>query len=183
MPPYFSLRMADEERWTLTFDERFSEGTAVDVWAYRRCQLVPHTGAVPLRVYSHGKAVDYSPTPFGTIVVSRRFAEIAQSVASTDIQRIPAHLDQPGEWEILNVLSCIDCISRERSVIQYFPANHPTRANDIRGVLKLVIDSRRALEHEIFLPTGWEVETIVSDKVRAALLAGGVTGVEFVQVS
>ena len=32
MQPYFALTMADEERWHLEIEERFADGTSVDIW-------------------------------------------------------------------------------------------------------------------------------------------------------
>lgn len=81
----------------------------------------------------------------------------------------------------MNVITCLDCIDYHKSIItSYYPANHPDRPGKPRGVLYLVFDANRIGSHHIFRPKGWEVELVVSDTVKNALMEIGVTGVDFV---
>lgn len=176
---YFKLAMANEERWTLAIERQFPNGGDVDIWAYSMGQPASDD-VVPFVVDVDGEMVDFNPTAFGSIVVSSEMAEILCRFASAEIQRIPAVVrGADGDWEVLNVVSVVDCIDHERSRIQYFPLDHAEKPGKPRGIMKLVLDSVRPKGHHVFKPMDWLVATIVSADVKTALEDAGITGVEY----
>lgn len=176
---YFKLAMANEDRWALAIERQYPDGREVDIWAYSMGQPAAKD-AVPFVVDVDGEIVDFNPTAFGSIVVSSEMAEILFRFASSEIQRIPAVVrGAVGDWEVLNVVSIVDCIDHERSKIQYFPLDHPEKPGKPRGIMKLVLDSDRAKGHHVFKPMDWLVATIVSADVKTALEDAGITGVEY----
>lgn len=184
MQPYFRLTMADEDRWHLEIEEHFSDGTPVDIWGYSRCLAIDNPKPVPFRIQVEGTRVDYTPTAFLATVVSRRMVEVLERMAPKDIQRIPALVDgKNSEWEVINILSCVDCIDHAASLIQYYPSNHPTNPGEPRGVLRLVLEPSRIGDHHIFHPKDWQVATIVSSVVKTALEEIGSTGIEYIPVT
>jgi hypothetical protein len=111
-------------------------------------------------------------------------ADVIERTAPNDLQRIPVVIDgEQGGWEIINVLPCVDCIDRQASLMQYYPADHPAKAGKPRGVIRLVLDPSRIGSHHIFHPKDWRVATIVSEDVRNALDEIGATGMEYVPVT
>lgn len=176
--------MASDERCTVSVGRCFSSGDPVDKWAYTRCEWVADSRTVPLTIRNEGARVDYSPTAFGSLVLSERMAVVLDAVAPSDIQRIPAVVEgDPGPWEVLNVLPCVDCIDHQRSQIQYYPADHAEKANEPRGVFRLVIDPAKTQGRQIFRPEGWQVVVIVSAKVKESLEVAGITGIDYWQVT
>jgi hypothetical protein len=181
---YYKINMADEERWHLAVMDNFADSSEVDIWAYHRCTLLDRPKPVPFRIQVEGKRVDYNPTAFSATVVSRRMADLIEGVAPWDIQRIPAIVQEDrGEWEVINILACADCIDHDGSLIQYYPENHPTKAGKPRGVVRLILDPARIQGHHIFHPAGWHVATIVSDVLKAKLEELGATGIEYTRVT
>ncbi|MCH7727851.1 MAG: hypothetical protein IH991_15435 [Planctomycetes bacterium] len=177
---YFKLAMTNDERWTLAIDRVFASGESVDIWAYSLGKVANANCSVPFHQDVEGESVDFNPTAFGSIVVSTKMANVLAEFASSDIQRIPAQVQGvQGDWEVLNVLSVVDCIDHELSKIQYFPDDHPEKPEKPRGIMKLVLDSGKASGRHVFKLKDWLVATVVSEDVKVALEDAGITGVEF----
>ena len=182
---FYKLVMCNDARWHLAIARQFPSGRDVDVWAYSRCEPVSDPESVPFDVDVEAEPVDFSPTAFGATVVSERFADAVHALAPNDIQRIPATVDSPQTWQILNVLPSTNCIDHSSSVIQYYPddpaecGSSPEKAGQPRGVVKLVISPELVGEHHIFRPAQWQVATIVSEQIKNALTDLRATGVEF----
>ncbi len=174
MGQYFIVGLGDDERWAL---DVASEEAPLNIWACRRVSV---PSPIPLVKFEAGKRVEYDVARFAIPIVSRRVGEYLESVAPDALQRIPAVLPgDPGEWEVLNVLSRLDCIDHKQSTIVYYPPDHPEHPGKPRGVIWLVLDQSNLNGRQIFRPTGWEVKWIVSRKVKEGLEAMGVTGMEF----
>lgn len=183
MTRYFRLALGKRHCWHLKLKETFEDGSPIDIWAY--CGgAVESPKPVPFGIQVNGPRVDYNPTAFLATVVSKRLAQLWESLGDGEIQRIPAVVDgDDGEWEVVCLLTCVDCIDHTKSKITYHSANDSENPGKPRGVLKLVIDPSRVDGHEIFQPTDWEVVTIVSEKVKEAMEAAAMTGVDFWLVS
>lgn len=189
MRRYFELSLGpasatDDSRWHLRKLDVFADGTPVDMWGYRGCKPVADPKCVPFHVFAEGTKTDYTPTAFLTTVVSKRLADLWESFGPHDIQRIPASVDGvENEWEVINILTCIDCIDYQRSKASFYPPNDPERPNKPRGFLKLVLDPVRIGEHHIFQPIDWEVVTVVSEDLKHAMQEAGMTGVQYWRVT
>jgi hypothetical protein len=180
MARYYHFEYGDPKGWHLAIKDFFADGTPVDIWAYRGGRLLENPETVPFAIQVDGSRVDYYRGAFCTVVVSKRLADLWQSICPSDIQRIPANVDgDTGEWEVVVVVPVIDCIDHQRSVIQYYPPNHPEKANQPRSVFQLVLDASRIGDHDLFHPKGWEVATVVSERVKNAMQAMGATGTEY----
>jgi len=182
---YYRAVMNDDDRWLLSIDETVRDPSGAVIPApttFVRGERVRDPAPVRLRIRASGPAVDFDETSFGPIVISRRFGDVVESVASADVQRIPAVLDAPGEWEILNVTARLECIDRDRSMIVWYPEGStrpgPPGVGKMR-VNKLVIDADAARGHHLLRPAGWEVALVVSAVVKEAVERAGLTGVEF----
>lgn len=142
----------------------------------------------PLRVSwsREGKPLDFTYAAHDMPVVTARVADLIAATAASDIQRVPVRVDKLDEtFEIINVISLVDCIDTERSEIQWFEEGNKVRP-DLAGtpemITKLVIDSSRTDGHNVLRPKGWDMVIIVSGFVKDALEAAQVTGVKFRQV-
>jgi hypothetical protein len=173
--------------WTLAPPQQayFADGTPLDIWAFVKCETYFGQVPVPFRICSEGIEVDHNDTPFGTPIISERLGNALSGLVGNEIQRIPAQVDAPGNWEVLNVLQCIDCIDHERSVIQYYPDDFSdeARAGKPRGVFKLRIRKDKVQGKHLFRPMGWNVTVIGSELVRRLILDNGFTGIDFQQVT
>ncbi len=182
---YYRLLLTNDDGWVVSPKARFDDGSGLDPWAYRRCIRVDDPRPIPFEVIQEGRRQDFNVTPFSPTVVSRRMAETIASIAPDDVQRLPAAVDgeEDGEWEVLNVLACPECIDRDRSIIQYHPPDDPDHPGLPRGVVKLVIDPARSRGCHIFLPKHWPIAIVVSQAIKDRLVELGATGVQYVVVS
>ena len=143
----------------------------------------------PLRVSRRrdGYPLDFTFADGDMPVVTTRVGHILASLAEADIQRFPVQIDQEGsDFEIINVVSLIDCIDVERSEIQWFEEGNDVRP-DLAGtpemITKLIIDPNRVGDQcHVFRVEDWDVAVIVSDLVKKALEDAGVSGIRFRQV-
>lgn len=76
MAAFFTIEIADEERWHLT--ESCWDKSPFNVLA---CQEVNISDPIRFRIFQDGKRVDLDSTSFSTLVVSRRFADVVSSIA------------------------------------------------------------------------------------------------------
>lgn len=180
---YFRLVADDDSRWHLQLANTFPNGEELDVWAFRKGVRYSGLQPVPLMVQREGKHVDYVPTAFGSEIVSKRMANIIDETAPDEVQRIPTVIPAEGSWELINPLHVIDCIDHDQSDIQYYPPEHPRLAGNPRMVVRLVIDRNRTSGHDLFMPKGWRVATIVSERLKMALQEAGVSGIDYWPVS
>jgi hypothetical protein len=185
MSKFYELAVGnDVDAWHLEAKDEFADGSPVDLWAYSRCERVDRPKPVPFAIQYDGVRIDHYETAFCVTVVSRRLAELWQDLASDDIQRIPAEVDgDSGEWEVINIVACVDCIDHTLSRITYYPTNHPEKPGKPRGVLRLALNPDRIGPHNVFHPRDWEVVTIVSNRVRQAMCEMGISGVDYWQVT
>ena len=180
---FFKLNFANEKNWILSNDNTDLDGAPIDIWAYVDSSYLENAREVPFSIKTKGEIVDFNVTAFGTYVVSKRLKAILESFDEINMQAIPAAVaGAPGEWFVIKFLEEVDCINHERSVIQYFPPNHPEKPNQIRGVMHLAIDELKAENRHLFKPTGWKWETIVSNDLRRRLCHAGVTGADFIEI-
>lgn len=160
----------DRMRYPLSIDldgvceidaREFTEGRRYD-------GLTPVT--VPLEV--DGPRPEFTFGAGAMPVVSRRLAELIESICPTEVQRFPiTALPSITGYEILNVTAIADCLDETISTFKKFTPEsaRPDRVGDYSEVGRLRIDPRRTNNHDIFRIRGWEVALIVSDRVKAAM--------------
>lgn len=176
------MEISYEVRWHLSIcgfpgDER--PGFA----RYAECRYDSSGEAPQIAVFKKGPVMDFNRDSLEVPIVSRCLAEVIERSAGSDIQRIPASLNAAGgDWEVLNVLACVDCINHERSRITYYPDDDPHHPGKPRGVLELIINPSETAGHHVFRISDWKVAVIVSEQVKTAVEAMGATGVQFTPV-
>jgi hypothetical protein len=183
----FTAEMAHYCR--LSIPSKLPEGVWWDVWAFTKCSPAK-APPYPFFVRKQGIELEVNFVPPWEIpVMSRRVAELVQKIAPSDVERIPVEItDVSGEWQILNVLTCIDCIDHSASHIDYYPAEmmpweDQTKAGKPRGVRRLVINGDSVGNHHVFRPRDWTVTLVVSEQIRAALTDASIEGIRFIEVS
>jgi len=132
-----------------------------------------------------GQPADFRYTVGGVPISSKRFGEIVQRIAPTDIQRIPVavRLRNGSEYssegyEILNVLAVLECLDIAHSKVSRYPQTHWDRekVGNIAAVTRLKILPERAAGHHIFRLAEWPTIIVISEKLRDAFCEAGLTG-------
>jgi hypothetical protein len=160
-----TLDMQISQRAYATFPlsaaEYFPELTLMGGEAWER-------GPVQLEASGGGRFPDWNYLTNTTIpLVSSRVAECICRIAGLDVVRVPASITGRGDaWEILAV-PVIDCADGDR-------------ADLLAAVRPTIVLERSRGAHLFRLPS---LSLIASEPLRAALLAEGISGVEFTAVA
>jgi hypothetical protein len=158
-------------------------GPPMKVSLYNQELVVDVHGPLRVTLQYKGKPLDFTFAGDEMPVVTTKVADLIAKFASSDIQRIPVQVASREEhYEIINVVSRIDCIDVKRSEIDEWWTEEDDRPDKIgkpRMIYKLVIDPGRVGNSNIFRPEGWEVATIVSEVIKDAFERAEVTGVRF----
>ncbi len=148
---------------------------------------------------------------YGVPVATERIASLLGELAAADLERFPARVESmPGTYEVLNVISMIDCIDRERTVGQLLIPGEGWKTGTLSSLattfvgdpepdldesagynmegLSYAIDELRldttGIEGaRIFRVKGWRDLPVVTEDIKAALDEEGVTGVHYRLVS
>lgn len=203
---YFELEddLCYENRWHLAglFDRNgteldareFTYGKPLDVGPPLRTFLWNEDEIVeaqaPLRVdlHSDGVSLDFTYTTDNMPVVTSTVADIFSRFAGSHIQRLPVWIvGSSHKYEIINVISRVNCIDWEKSEIELWQKGNKVRP-DLAGkphvIRKLLIDPSAVDHHQhVFRLQDWEISIIVSEEVKEAFDAVRVSGVNFRLVS
>lgn len=180
---YYKMVMDDEDSWCLALQDYFPDGTAVDEWAYSMCNFIHKPKKVPLEIYQEGPPVDFNLEAFGAYICSRRMLDLIEQLDPKAIQRIPVELDAPGEWEIMNIISCVDCMDIDNCIgLERNPPDHEFKPNEFNVPLRLAIHNDAVGDHHIFRVKQMEVYALVSETLAELLTDNGITGIEFWKV-
>lgn len=186
---YFRLRddMLIPGRWVLAQPEVDECGRKLSPWLFDRSEPVALDGLPIISVSLPGIALDFSETTLATPVVSSRVVTILEHLGVQDeAQLVPARVEGcPEPYFILNTIKSIRCIDDARceEVVYWLPEdNRPDMEGQYRNVVGMKIDPDRAGGANIFRPWGWPVALIVSERVKNAMEAAGITGMEFSEV-
>jgi hypothetical protein len=187
MARYFELRsdMLSPGRWVLKspVDE---QGQEVEPWQFNEGRAVELRALPRLPVALPGRALDFSLTGLGIIIVHDRLVRLYKALGVSEVQflatRVEGHADP---YFILNPLRVIRCIDDARcEEVQYFTPEdgQPERVGQYRVVAGLRIDPAKVGGARIFRPWGWTVALIVSEELKQAMEQEGLTGTRFVEV-
>ncbi len=103
-----------------------------------------------------------------------------------EVQFIPVGVDgQTEPYFILNALRVIECIDDARceAVLYWGPEDgEPEWVGEYRNVDGLKVDPAKIGNANVFRTWGWLVALIVSERVKLAMEAEGITGTDFVEV-
>lgn len=175
---YECFFIASEKIWTI---DQARDETPIGVWD---CRPVVIDRPVRYFIFAEGMRVDFNDCSAAEIITSRRLAFLLKELAPDDIQLVPVEVKgDAGEWWLVHVLTHLDCMDRKHTLFSYEPSRDRKIHGQITGVLKLVVDPERIGDRQIFRAKGWEVDLLVSERVKGAMEKAGVTGAQFRSVS
>jgi hypothetical protein len=173
---HVSMPLDDEEGREELFDVwRFNEGRVLDIEKPIRLSVEP--AGIPIE-FSHA---------LGIPIVHRRVVALFERLGlQKEVQFIPVEVEgQTEPWFILNALRVIRCIDDARcdEVFYWGPEDgEPDRIGEYQNVRGLKVDPEKIGGAHIFRPWGWKVVLIVSEHVKQAMEAEGITGAKFLEV-
>jgi hypothetical protein len=140
-----------------------------------------------LPIHIPGRALDFTQTAFGFIVVNSRFVSVCEQLGiQHEFQLIPARVEGQAEpYFILNPLRIVKCIDEARcEEFSYWEPRHgePERVGHYRHVSGLKIDPEKVGDASIFRPWGWTGDLIVSERVKQAIEEEGLVRPKFIEV-
>jgi hypothetical protein len=158
----------------------------MDPWQFDQGERLELEGVQMIGMGQPGIALDFSTTELATPVVSGRVVPIFERLGLLDeVQFIPARVEGQSEpYFILNTLRTHRCIDDARceEVLYWRPEDErPDKLGKYRNVVGLKVDPSRAGGADIFRPWGWTGVLIVSERVKLAMEAEGITGTLFIE--
>ena len=176
-------------RWHLKmplYNEGGGEDDFFDVWQFKEGRVLDIKRPIRLTMKPAGRALEFSES-LGGPVVHRRVVSLFERLGlQREVQFIPAEVEgQTEPWFILNALQVIRCIDDVRSeeVFYWQPEdNRPEKLGRYKNVRGLKVDPAKIGGAHIFRPWGWKVVLIVSEYVKTAMEAEGITGIKFIEV-
>ncbi|HWC09970.1 MAG TPA: hypothetical protein VG455_01990 [Acidimicrobiales bacterium] len=128
----------------------------------------PETLTVPID--NPGHPLHFSFASHDMLVVAQHIGELIERMSPGDVERIPVRVEGRNEpYEILNVLTRIACIDRDRTVGELWP-DASERAGEYRMIVRLALDPDRVPESiRIFQVGGWKVSVVVTEDLKEAL--------------
>ena len=130
--------------------------------------------------------LDFTFTNSDMPVVTSRVAEILAAIAATDIQRIPVQVEGREEpYEIINVVSCIACVDRDRSDADWWTEadGRPEKIGRAKLVERLAVDPTKTGGAHLLRPKEWDLTIVASEPVKQALEKAKVSGIRFTKVT
>ncbi|HYO58276.1 imm11 family protein [Archangium sp.] len=176
-------------RWHLRmplFKESEEDGELFDTYRFNEGRVLEIERPIRLSMKPSGVALDFSEA-MGIPIVHRRVVALFERLGmQKEVQFIPVEVEgQTEPWFILNALRVIRCIDDARceEVLYWQPEdNRPDKLGQYRNVVGLKVDPEKIGEAHIFRPWGWLVVLIVSERVKQAMEAEGITGTKFIEV-
>ncbi|REG27694.1 hypothetical protein ATI61_10929 [Archangium gephyra] len=196
---YFKLYddMSIPGRWDLRFPlfkdggnsgsrEDDDERELFDTWRFNEGNFLEIERPIRLSMKPAGLALEFSEA-MGTPIVHQRVVSLFERLGlQKEVQFIPVEVEgQTEPWFILNALRIIRCIDDARceEVLYWQPEdNRPDKVGQYRDVAGLRVDPTKIGDAHIFRPWGWKVVLIVSEYVKQAMEAEGLTGAKFLEV-
>jgi hypothetical protein len=163
------------------------QGEWIDTWQFKEGRTLDVEGVIHFPMKPAGIALEFTLSSFGIPVVHRRVVSLFERLGiEKEVQFIPVEVEGQAEpWFILNTLQVIKCIDDARceEVFYWLPEdNRPDKEGGYRNVRGLKVDPTKVGSANIFRPWGWKVVLIVSEHVKQAMEAEGLTGARFIEV-
>ncbi|KFA89029.1 hypothetical protein Q664_37570 [Archangium violaceum Cb vi76] len=157
-----------------------------DTWRFNEGRVLEIDEPIRLSVKPTGVALEYTES-MGIPVVHRRVVSLFERLGlQKEVQFIPVEVEgQTEPWFILNALQVIRCIDDARcdEVFYWGPEDgEPDRTGAYRNVRGLKVDPEKTGDAHLFRPWGWLVVLIVSEYIKTAMEAEGITGTKFIEV-
>jgi hypothetical protein len=157
-----------------------------DTYQFKQGRVLEFEKPIRLTMQPPGVALEFSHA-MGNPIVHRRVVSLFERLGlQKEVQFIPVGVEgQTEPWFILNALQIIRCIDDARceEVLYWLPEdNRPDKEGQYRNVVGLKVDATKIGGAHIFRPWGWKVVLIVSEYVKRAMEAEGLTGIKFIEV-
>ncbi|HEX5744672.1 MAG TPA: DUF1629 domain-containing protein [Archangium sp.] len=157
-----------------------------DTWRFNEGRGLEVDEPIRLTMKPVGIALEFSEA-MGIPIVHQRVVSLFERLGlQKEVQFIPVEVEgQTEPWFILNALRVIRCIDDARceEVLSWQPEdNRPDKVGQYRDVAGLRVDVEKIGGAHIFRPWGWLVVLIVSEHVKQAMEAEGITGIKFLEV-
>jgi hypothetical protein len=163
-----------------------ASGEEIDPWQFKEGKVLELECTPQFPMDVPGQPLDFCWAAFSIPVVHERFNRLFAQLNVKGVQFIPCQIEgHPGTWYILNALQVIRCIDDARSgEVQYWRPedNQPEKLGEYSAVHRMRIDPAKVGDAHVFRPWGWRVALIVSEEIKEALEAAGLTGTRFVEV-
>lgn len=171
----------DQDQWFLGAP-RDATGRELDPFIFMDGERLEVPDRLVVPIDNAGHPLDFSFGAFDMPVVTEPVAALLARIATADVQRIPVRVEGRSEpYEILNVVTVIDCIDRGRTVGALWTEEHgqPSKIGGYRTADELWLDPARIEDARIFRPAGWSIVMAVTDDVKLALEDAKVSGLRF----
>ncbi len=181
--PWFDSR--DRAQWFLG-DPHDPAGRMVNPYGFTVGERVEVPDGLVVPVDNPGHPLDFSFGSSDMPVVTEPVGALLDGIASDDVQRIPVRVQGRTEpYEILNVVTVVDCIDRERTNGKLWTEedDEPSKLGGYRTVYELWLDPDRIGAARIFRLAGWLVVMAVTEDMKLALEDAGVSGLTFKAIS
>lgn len=175
----------ESDRWYLKtpVDTR---GREVDPRVFTACTKYDGELSLKLPLRRKGKSIDINFCDFDMIVTPKQVNDALQELVGDSIQRISIEVEASDkQYEILNVLDTVECISEEKSEFTKWAQDdgRPDKIGQFRMITKLFINPEKAKGHKVFRIKEWKIALIVDSCVKSLLEKHCATGVIFQQVN
>jgi hypothetical protein len=188
MARYYELDddMITPGRWHLG-DPVDGDGREVDPWQFDEGRRLPDQGLIRFQLRVPGKPLDFSLDTLAIAVVHQRVVKLFERLGTQpDVQFVPVEVEgQQEPWFVLNALHLIPCIDNARSTeVQFWKPEdeRPDKLGQYRSVFGMRIDSAKVGNAQVFRTWGWSVALIVSERIKQAMEAEGISGTKFTEV-
>jgi hypothetical protein len=188
MPAYFDLtdNMRIRHRWHLRAPVDAAGQVLSNPWQFRKGQWVEPRGVIRFPVKPDGVTLEFSLASSAIPVVHERVVHLFERLGIKEVQFIPVQVEgHAGPYFILNTLRTLRCIddARCREVQYWKPEDgRPDKEGMYRAVSGMRIDPAKAGDARIFRPWGWTVALVVSEDLKQAMEAEGISGTKFEEV-
>lgn len=174
-----------QTRWHLgsPLDE---QGQRISPWQFFKGRFLELKCMPRFPLSVPGDPLEFCWAAFSIPVVHERFAQIFHRLHVQDVQFIPTQVEgHEGPYFILNTLREIRCIDDARcEEVQYWRPEdeQPEKVGRYRYVHDLRIDPSKVGDARVFRTWGWSIALIISEDLKQAIEAEGITGTRFVEV-
>ena len=172
-------------RWHLRtpIDEH---GQKLNPWQFTEGRWLEPRGLIRFPVRPDGVTLDFTLDAFSNPVVHGRVVQLFEQLGIQEVQFLPVQVDgHAGPYFILNALRILRCIDDARCAeVKYFTPEdgQPEKIGEYKYVRGMRIDPAKTEGARVLRPWGWTLSLILSEDLKQALEAEGITGTRFVEV-
>ncbi|WLQ13301.1 hypothetical protein O5O45_26620 [Hahella aquimaris] len=170
---YFNV-MQDMTRTDLTYIDKLRWNLDEDFQFWWLCKGNYYSGPAPLKaeVEIQGTLLAFNLTYLEVPIVEKTLAEKLVSLG-VEAQLIPIEVDGlNGQWVVMNFLQCIDCLDKEKSIVELWKEEDgvPHKVGQYYAVPVLVVDPNKVSpEVKAFRIQNWEGLLFVDQVIKECL--------------